>query len=117
MKATTRRTCLRTLAGGLAAIRAQAAPAKRPNVLVIVSDDQGYGDISSYEHPPEVRTPHMDRIAKRGVRFVQGYANAYVCAPSRAALLTVHIRSVTVSTQRPIHEWACRSANPPWPTC
>ncbi len=88
MKATTRRTCLRTLVGGLAAIRAQAVPAKRPNVLVIVSDDQGYGDISSYEHPPEVRTPHMDRIAKRGVRFVQGYANAYVCAPSRAALLT-----------------------------
>lgn len=88
MKTTTRRTCLRTLAGGLAAIGAQAAPAKRPNVLIIVSDDQGYGDISSYEHPPEVRTPHMDRIAKRGVRFVQGYANAYVCAPSRAALLT-----------------------------
>lgn len=75
--------------GGLAALRAQAAaPAQRPNILVIVSDDQGYGDVSCYDHPKEVNTPQMDRLAKRGVRFVQGYANAYVCAPSRAAILT-----------------------------
>jgi arylsulfatase A-like enzyme len=74
--------------GGLAALRAGAAPPARPNVVVIVSDDQGYGDISCYPHPREVRTPAMDRIAKRGIRFEQGYANAYVCAPSRAALLT-----------------------------
>jgi arylsulfatase A-like enzyme len=74
--------------GGLAAMRAGGAPAQRPNVVVIVSDDQGYGDISCYDHPKEVRTPQMDRIAKRGIRFEQGYANAYVCAPSRAAILT-----------------------------
>ena len=84
----TRRTCLRSMLGGLAAMRAGAAPVKRPNIIVIVSDDQGYGDISCYDHPKEVRTPQMDRIAKRGVRFEQGYANAYVCAPSRAAILT-----------------------------
>jgi len=85
----TRRSCLRSLAGCLSAPLARAAaPARKPNVLIIVSDDQGYGDISCYEHPKEVRTPHMDRIAKNGVRFTQGYANAYVCAPSRAALLT-----------------------------
>lgn len=69
-------------------MRAGAAPAERPNVVVIVSDDQGYGDISCYPHPQEVRTPQMDRLARRGVRFEQGYANAYVCAPSRAAILT-----------------------------
>ncbi len=74
--------------GGLAAIRAGAAPVRRPNVLLIVSDDQGYGDISCYEHPKEVKTPHMDRIGRSGTRFEQGYANAYVCAPSRAAILT-----------------------------
>ena len=84
----TRRTYLQSMLGGLAAMRAGAAPAQPPNVVVIVSDDQGYGDISCYEHPKEVRTPQMDRIAKRGVRFEQGYANAYVCAPSRAAILT-----------------------------
>jgi arylsulfatase A-like enzyme len=74
--------------GGLATMRASAAPAQRPNVVFIVSDDQGYGDISCYPHPREIRTPQMDRLAKGGVRFEQGYANAYVCAPSRAALLT-----------------------------
>jgi arylsulfatase A-like enzyme len=84
----TRRTYLQSMLGGLAAMRADAAPAERPNVVVIVSDDQGYGDISCYPHPGEVRTPQMDRLAQRGVRFEQGYANAYVCAPSRAALLT-----------------------------
>jgi arylsulfatase A-like enzyme len=77
------------MAGCLAAPLAHAAaPARRPNVVFIVSDDQGYGDISCYEHAKEVRTPNMDRIAQRGVRFEQGYANAYVCAPSRAAIMT-----------------------------
>jgi len=84
----TRRTWLQSMLGGFAAVSAAGAPAKRPNVVVIVSDDQGYGDISCYEHPKEVRTPQMDRIAKMGVHFEQGYANAYVCAPSRAAILT-----------------------------
>ena len=83
-----RRANLESMVGGLAALRASAAAPPRPNVLIIVSDDQGYGDISCYEHPKEVRTPQMDRIARRGIRFVQGYANAYVCAPSRAAILT-----------------------------
>lgn len=77
------------MAGCLAApLVGAAAPAKRPNVIVIVSDDHGYGDVSFQEHPKEVSTPNIDRLAKRGVRFSQGYANSYVCAPSRAALLT-----------------------------
>ena len=85
----TRRCYLQLMAGCLAAPLARAAArAPRPNVVFIVSDDQGYGDISCYEHPKEVRTPNMDRMAQRGVRFEQGYANAYVCAPSRAAIMT-----------------------------
>lgn len=63
-------------------------PASLPNIVVIVSDDHGYADVSCYDHPPEVRTPNIDRIAARGVRFAQGYASAYVCAPTRAGLLT-----------------------------
>jgi len=60
----------------------------RPNVVVIVSDDQGYADSSCYDHPKEVETPNIDRLADEGVRLTSGYASAYVCAPTRAGLLT-----------------------------
>ncbi|UCG60217.1 MAG: sulfatase-like hydrolase/transferase [Phycisphaerales bacterium] len=60
----------------------------RPNIVLIVSDDQGYADISCYDHPKGVSTPSMDRLAKEGVRLTNGYASAYVCAPTRAGLLT-----------------------------
>ena len=59
-----------------------------PNFVVIVSDDQGYADASCYDHPKEVSTPHIDRLAAEGVRFTNGYASGYVCAPTRAGLLT-----------------------------
>lgn len=58
------------------------------NVVVIVSDDQGYADISCYPHPDEVQTPNLDRIAREGVRLTSGYASCPVCAPTRAGLLT-----------------------------
>jgi arylsulfatase A-like enzyme len=65
------------------------APAPPPNIVVILSDDHGYADVSCYEHDTrQVRTPNIDRIARRGVRFTQGYASGYVCAPTRAGLLT-----------------------------
>ncbi|MEC7566586.1 MAG: sulfatase-like hydrolase/transferase, partial [Planctomycetota bacterium] len=62
--------------------------AVKPNIVLIVSDDQGYADISAFDHPPEIVTTNLDRIAKSGARFSNGYASAYVCAPSRAGLLT-----------------------------
>ncbi len=76
------------LAGTAALLIAAAAQPTPPNVVLILSDDQGYADISSYDHPPEVRTPNLDRIAEQGIRFTSGYASAYVCAPTRAGLLT-----------------------------
>jgi len=69
-----------------AAGRENAGPA--PNIVVVVSDDQGYADSSCYDHPKEVRTPGIDRLAEVGVRFTNGYASGYVCAPTRAGLLT-----------------------------
>ncbi len=60
----------------------------RTNVVLIVSDDQGYGDISCYEHPPEISTPNLDRLAAGGARMTNGYASCPVCAPTRAGLLT-----------------------------
>ena len=68
--------------------RANQNAAGRPNIVLIVSDDQGYGDSSCYDHPKEVATPNIDRLAGEGVRLTNGYASAYVCAPTRAGLLT-----------------------------
>lgn len=63
------------------------ASAPRPNLLIILTDDQGYGDVSSYG-AKDARTPHIDRIAKEGMLFTTMRANATVCSPTRAALLT-----------------------------
>ncbi len=60
----------------------------RANVVLIISDDQGYADISCYPHPDEVSTPNLDRLATEGVRMTSGYASCPVCAPTRAGLLT-----------------------------
>lgn len=58
-----------------------------PNIVLIVSDDAGYADFS-FQGSESMRTPHIDSIAARGVRFAQGYVTASVCSPSRAGLLT-----------------------------
>ena len=65
-----------------------------PNIVIITADDLGYGDLGSYGHP-NIRTPHLDRLASEGQRWTSFYAQAPVCSPSRAALLTgrVHLRS------------------------
>ncbi|MCU0384520.1 MAG: sulfatase-like hydrolase/transferase, partial [Flavihumibacter sp.] len=64
-----------------------AAQSTKPNVIVIYSDDQGYSDLNCYG-AKDLYTPHIDKLAKRGVRFTEFYAAAPVCSPSRAALLT-----------------------------
>lgn len=58
-----------------------------PNILLILSDDHGYGDVSCHGGP-NIHTPNIDAIAGEGVRFSQFYANSPVCSPSRAALMT-----------------------------
>jgi arylsulfatase A-like enzyme len=60
---------------------------RRPNIVLILADDHGYGDVSMHG-TPDIQTPHIDRIAQDGMRFSQFYANSSVCSPSRAALLT-----------------------------
>ncbi len=61
-----------------------AAAQARPNIVLIVADDLGYGDLSSYG-APDIRTPSLDRLAREGVRLTEFYANAPVCTPTRAA--------------------------------
>ena len=60
---------------------------KLPNVLLILADDHGYGDISAHDGP-SIQTPNIDRIATNGTRFTRFYANSSVCSPSRASLMT-----------------------------
>lgn len=58
-----------------------------PNIVLIMVDDLGYGDLSSYG-APDMQTPHIDRLMARGLRFNQFYANCTVCSPTRASLMT-----------------------------
>ncbi|TSJ56343.1 sulfatase-like hydrolase/transferase [Atlantibacter subterranea] len=60
---------------------------QKPNVVIILADDLGYGDLGVYGHPI-VKTPNIDKLAQEGVRFTQYYAPAPLCSPSRAGLLT-----------------------------
>ena len=65
----------------------KAADAERPNLIVIMTDDLGYGDVGCYG-AKDVSTPHIDRLAKEGIRFTSGYASASTCTPTRFSLLT-----------------------------
>jgi arylsulfatase A-like enzyme len=76
------------LAGQLALAATEAERSGRPNVIVIVSDDQGWADLGVQGIRKDVRTPHLDSLAADGVRFSRGYVSAPVCVPSRAGLLT-----------------------------
>jgi arylsulfatase A len=78
-----------------------AVAATKPNLIVIFTDDLGYGDLGCYGSPA-IRTPHLDRMAAEGLRFTDFYSAAEVCTPSRAALLTGRypIRSGMCGSQR-----------------
>jgi arylsulfatase A-like enzyme len=56
-----------------------------PNIILIISDDLGYGDLGCYGQE-KIKTPNIDRLAAEGIRFTQAYAGSAVCAPSRSAL-------------------------------
>jgi arylsulfatase A len=71
----------------LAAAVPQAVPARPPNVIYILADDLGYGDLGCYGQK-KFATPNIDRLAREGARFTSFYSGNTVCAPSRSALLT-----------------------------
>jgi arylsulfatase A-like enzyme len=66
---------------------AESPKPARPNIVFILADDLGYADLSCYGRR-DISTPHIDRLAAEGVRFVQGYANSPVCSMTRTALIT-----------------------------
>ena len=65
----------------------KAGETARPNVLIIMADDLGYGDLSSYG-ATDLQSPHIDKLVKQGMRFDFAYANCPVCSPTRASLMT-----------------------------
>ena len=68
-------------------ISARPSPSRKPNILIILTDDQGRGDYSAFR-TRDIRTPNMDRLFHEGMTFQNFFANSCVCSPSRAALLT-----------------------------
>jgi len=68
-------------------VAVRAADAPKPNILVIICDDLGWGDIECYGHP-FIKTPHLNQLAADGIRFTSFYSAAPVCSPSRVGLMT-----------------------------
>lgn len=72
--------------GGSAA--AAASPAPPPNIVILYADDMGYGDLAVQNPDSKIRTPHLDRLAREGMRFTDAHSSSGICTPSRYALLT-----------------------------
>lgn len=73
--------------GAAAELAVDSATRSPPNIVLILADDLGYGDLGCYGQR-RIRTPHLDRLAAEGIRYRQCYAGSTVCAPSRCALMT-----------------------------
>ena len=67
---------------------------KKPNIILIMTDDQGWGQTGYYNHP-ELKTPNLDEMARNGIRFDRFYAGAPVCSPTRASVLTGRVNDRT----------------------
>jgi arylsulfatase A-like enzyme len=71
----------------IVALSSSVAEAQKPNIIFILADDLGYGDLGCYGQK-RIQTPHIDRLAREGLRFTDFYAGCTVCAPSRCVLMT-----------------------------
>ncbi|HEX3282827.1 MAG TPA: sulfatase-like hydrolase/transferase [Pyrinomonadaceae bacterium] len=90
-------------AASVSGLTSSSAP-RRPNILFILADDLGYGDLSCYGRP-DYQTPHLDRLATQGVRFVNSYSASPVCTPTRCAFITGRYPARTrVGLEEPLTE-------------
>ena len=81
---------LLALLGGFAT---KAQDQTSPNIILIVADDLGYKDLSAYGSPL-METPHLDWLAREGIRFTRGYAAAPLCSPTRASIVVFNVLSM-----------------------
>ncbi len=79
---------LALLVTALFALATVAAPSERPNIVVILADDLGYGDVACYNPDSRIPTPNLDAMAASGIRFTDAHSPSAVCSPTRYALLT-----------------------------
>src|SRR4051812_43480974 len=79
--------CLALLAAALLSCTPRAFAQATPNIVLIMTDDLGYGDVSAYG-ATVLQTPNIDRLAREGLRFTDAHSSAATCTPSRYALLT-----------------------------
>ncbi len=83
------RLCFALLVIGLVFVEsAFAADSKRPNILLILADDLGYGDLGSYNDQAKAPTPNLDSLAKQGMRFTDAHSPSTVCTPTRYSIMT-----------------------------
>ncbi len=83
------RHALKTLTLSLLGMASIAPAEEKPNIVIILTDDQGYADVSYNPHsPPEVSTPNIDALAHSSIICTQGYTSGHVCSPTRAGLMT-----------------------------
>ena len=66
----------------------KAAATSPPNIVFILADDLGYGDVACYNPQSQIPTPNLDQLAKEGMRFTDAHSPATVCSPTRYSLLT-----------------------------
>ena len=74
--------------GLAAAISAQVRDAKKPNIIIILADDLGYGDCGSFNSKSKIKTPNIDQLAQEGMSFTDAHSASTTCTPSRYGLLT-----------------------------
>ena len=82
-----------TSLGAKAMAQSPSKRSDRPNIIFILADDLGWGDLSCYGRP-DFETPNIDRLAKEGVRFTNGYSAAPLCTPTRVGFHTGRIRQI-----------------------
>jgi arylsulfatase A-like enzyme len=85
----------------LHAADAALKPNEKPNVLIILVDDMGYGDPHCFNPDSKIATPHIDRLASEGMRFTDAHAGGSICVPSRYSLL---------SGRMPYRNWSAQNA-------
>ena len=107
MKGIDRREFLLALAStGLSAGSGMARTASPPNIVFIMADDLGHADIGVYG-ARDIRTPHIDSLARDGMRLSQGYANSSICSPTRVALMTgCYQQRFSIGLYEPLGPWA-----------
>ena len=69
-------------------ISCEKNPLQKPNIIYILADDLGYGDIKTFNVDGKIKTPHIDKLAKDGIKFTDAHTSSSVCTPTRYGILT-----------------------------